>query len=138
MIDTSGPTADKRNLEQQVEELRVALAGVIDDQACSEQVGVELAELRAEVASVQEVLEEVRLALLGNSSVGVVDVLDRLVETVETLGRLYETAHREGQLKDDVLDSLVTKLNADNIWRGIAEMFQSLLIARHVALDERA
>ena len=89
------------DLKKQVAELRATLEGLVEStQTESVRIGVENAELRAAVLGIQMTLDDVHATLVGSSGDGVVDVVSRLLQTVEGLGRIFETLRLEGQSKD--------------------------------------
>jgi len=73
-------------------------------------------------------LDEIRRALIGNSGPGAIDILAGLTATVESMGRIIETLHREGHLKNEVIESLVPKLSMEKTWQSVALMWQSYAI----------
>jgi hypothetical protein len=115
-------------LERQIAELRRALDGMAEAaQIKDDEQAAELAELRAAVIGVQDTLDEVRRVLLGNSDAGLVNLVDKLLSTVEGLGRIFERLHHEGQRKDNALAELVEKARGDEAWRRVALTLAALL-----------
>ncbi|MCP4540653.1 MAG: hypothetical protein GY832_26240 [Chloroflexi bacterium] len=125
-------TANNADLEQKIDELRAELGEALGDLREAGKTTVDIAELRAEVASVQEVLDEVRAVLLGNGD-GLVVVVDKLADSLEHMGRLYEETHRTIQLLNDVISRLVDKLAIEKVARDVADLSQSIMVAHHVA-----
>jgi hypothetical protein len=115
-------------LERQIAELRKALDGMAEAaQTKDDERVAELAELREAVDGVQATLDDVKRALLGNSEMGLTDLVDRLVDTVESLGRIFERLHREGQQKDIALAELTDKLSNNNAWMRVALALTGLM-----------
>jgi len=96
-------------------------------QVKDEKAAAEIAELRAAVLSMNAALEDINKVLFGNSKDGVMDVVDRLVKTVEGLGRIFENLHHEGQMKDAALADLVKKWQVSSPWREVALLALTML-----------
>jgi len=115
-------------LKNQVAEIHAMLAAITDStQAEDEKIAGEIAELRAAVLSMNAALEDINKVLFGNSKDGVMDVVDRLVKTVEGLGRIFENLHHEGQMKDAALADLVKKWQVSSPWREVALLALTML-----------
>ena len=118
----------EQELKKQVAEIHAMLRMIADGaQAEDEKTAIEIAELRAAVMSMHAALEDINKVLFGNSGDGVTDVVDRLVSTVEGLGRIFENLHREGQIKNAALDELVKKWQVSSPWREVALLALSML-----------
>jgi len=118
----------EKELKKQVAEIHAMLAAITDGtQAEDEKIAGEIAELRAAVLSMNAALEDINKVLFGNSKDGVMDVVDRLVKTVEGLGRIFENLHHEGQMKDAALADLVKKWQVSSPWREVALLALTML-----------
>ena len=125
------PTAE-HELQKQVAEIHAMLIDMADStRADDEKTSAEIAELRAAILSMNAALEDINKVLFGNSKDGVIDVVDRLVRTVEGLGRIFENLHREGQVKDAALANMIEKWQATGPWREVALLALSMLRLQH-------
>jgi hypothetical protein len=112
-------------LERQVADLRAAL-GALEVERSNEQILAEVAELRATVGEIRDIL-------VGDNGKGIVDIVTSLGVVVEQLGRLYENAHRDGQLKNEVMDRLVDKLAVEKVALTLVKIYQAILVGQYVA-----
>jgi len=118
----------EQELKKQVAEIHAMLKLIADNtQVKDEKAAAEIAELRAAVLSMNAALEDINKVLFGNSKDGVMDVVDRLVKTVEGLGRIFENLHHEGQMKDAALADLVKKWQVSSPWREVALLALTML-----------
>lgn len=118
----------EQELKKQVAEIHAMLTSIADSaHAEDEKTAIEIAELRAAILSMNAALEDINKVLFGNSKDGVMDVVDRLVSTVEGLGCIFEKLHREGQMKDAAFADLVEKWQVSSPWREVALLALSML-----------
>jgi hypothetical protein len=96
-----------------------------------ERLEMEIEALRAQLADVQKILDRLARLLEGNGGAG---ILDKFALTIESMGRLFENAHREGQLKGDALEALIPKIKTDDAWFNVA-LLQSFAIANLTARE---
>lgn len=126
-------------LERQIAELRAALEKMdATAQAKDVERGAEIADIREMVTGVQATLDEVKRVLLGNSDSGIVHVIDKLMLTVEGLGRLFERLHLEGQQRDKGLAALTEKARADNAWREMSRLLLDTVFSLSQSLSRFA
>lgn len=124
-----------RELEEQVSLLRAAVSALEDVQA-ADKTSKELAELNARVELMAADINR-QLAEMGNGETGTLDVLSALMKTVESLGSVVEGLHRERHLKNDVIESLLSKLSMEKTWQSVAVMWQNYAVAHALKADER-
>lgn len=51
-------------------------------------------------------------------------------DKIEGVAEIFETMHHEGQLKNEVLESIVSRLALEKVWLEIAQMWQRLAVAQ--------
>ena len=123
--------ADLDDLRRAVSDLELARA--IDP--TPEKLEKLQATVEAMAVELNSKVDEMRHALLGNSGPGVVDILTGLTATAEGMGRVLETLHHEGQLKNAVIESLVPKLSLEVMWKEIALMWQNYAVRLSLTHD---